>query len=372
MEPAFCDLCQQSVPLPELDAGRARRREGRVVCGACLALLAPPAPGGPPSPALVGFERTRTRGALILVTVLACAALVVAVVAAGLILMRIEDQDRLARREQGRLAAEVHELRQRTLGQERLVARLVREELEGLRRELGNTTRTPEEELRSIALEQFEAAREELARELAEARLRRGESAEGETANGLAPAPLLAGLADLEDRLAWLEDQLSDLRLRRDLPPEPAPIDTGLPRPPFPGADGSARATWVASLTHEDPAVRVGALFALSAAGDRAAVRDVLPLLSDPHPYVRESAARLLERLDARPAVQALIGALDDEDVHVREAAVTALRGITRRSFGFDPRADTPTRDAAVGAWRDWWRGAWKGFLYGEGTPEDG
>lgn len=372
MEPVFCDLCQQSVPVPDLDAGRARRREGRVVCGSCLALLAPPPPGGAPSPALAGLERTRTRGTLILVTVLACAALVVAVVAAGLILLRLEDQDRQAHREQTRLAAEVNELRQRALGQERLAARLVREELEGLRRELGEAARVPEARLRELALEQLGAAREELARELAAVRPRRAEEPAGEAADAPASVPLLAGLSDLEDRLAWLEDQLSDLRLRRDLPPERAPIDPGLPRPPFAGADAPARATWVASLASEDPAVRVGALFALAAAGDRAAVRDVLPLLSDPHPYVRESAARLLERLDARPAVQALIGALDDDDVHVREAAVTALRGITRRSFAYDPRADTPSRAAAIEAWRAWWRDAWKSFLYGEGPGEGG
>lgn len=371
MDLAFCDLCQQSVPLPELAAGRARQRGERVVCEACLALLAPAAnKTGETPPALLGLERSRQRSTLLLALGLACAALVVTVVAAGLFLLHLESQEQTLRQERARWSAELAEVRQRYLGVERQAARLAREEIEALRLELGEAARVPEERLRELALEQLEAARAELARELAAARPR---SAEGEEpGDGGSGPPLLAGLADLEERLAWLEDQLSDLRLRRDLPAERAPIDTGLPRPPFPGAGDPGQAALIASLGSEDPATRVGAIFALAAAGDRAAVRDVLPLLGDPHPYVRETAARLLERLDARPAVQALIGALEDDNVHVREAAVTALRGITRHSFAYDPRADTPTRAAGVEAWRAWWRDAWKTFLYGEGAAAEG
>lgn len=363
MELVFCDLCQQSVPLPDLDAGRARRRAERVVCEACLALLAPQAMGREAAaapPALQALERGRRRASQLLTTALSAAALIFAVTAAGLLLLRLERQDEEQRRERERLAQAIAQLRERSHGLERLAARLVQEEIAGLATDVRLAAQVPDERLREVALGELEAARRELLADL------EGVLSEAErSAPAAASSPAGPDLEELHGRLAWVEDQLSDLRLRRDLPPEREPLDTGLP-PPQVGGSHADRAALAAALASESPAVRAGALFALAAAGDRAAVRDVLPLLSDPHPYVRETAARLLERLDARPAVQALIGALGDEDVHVREAAVTALRGITRRSFGFDPRADTVERAAAVAAWEAWWRGAWKSFLYGE------
>ena len=365
MELLFCSLCHQSVPLPDLTTGKARRAGERVACAACNQLLDARAAGGE-GPTAQALERTRRRSTLVLSTVLASTALLTTVVAAGLLLLRLEEQADRSERERAALSQQLDQLEKRSFGLERLAARLVQEQVEALRADVREVARVPDERLREAALAELDSARQSFVHELEQALQQNG----GSPASTPEAPALESFTSDIDERLAWLEDQLSDLRLRRDLPPEAAARDTGLPRLPYPGADDPARAEVLAGLTHENPARRAGALFAIAAEGNRAAVRDVLPLLQDKHPYVRETAARLLERLDARVAVQSLIAVLDDEHVNVREAAVTALRGITGKAFGYDPRADTVERARAVTEWKAWWRDAWRGFLYGEGAVE--
>ncbi len=122
-------------------------------------------------------------------------------------------------------------------------------------------------------------------------------------------------------------------------------------------------------LQDEDPEVRYGALEKLSAMQDERLLPHLYPLLADPYEFTRFLAAHTFSEWDARPAVPHLVEALMDEVTFVREAAVRALRRITGQNFGYQHEGDgeqaKAERQAAYELWKTWWQANGAEFLKG-------
>jgi len=360
----FCDLCNESIPQPDLDLGRAVRRGERLICAACEAAMSPvparPAvpPVAPPVPRAESGSSTSTIAAVALA--FATVALLAGVSAAAYFFWRLEDQA-------GVLGREIADLERAAPEHARTVSAA-----------LGDETAARESEIAATrgALQALGARLDEL--EHGDPRV----------------AALERRLEKLEQRLASLDDLASRVQhqagvideLSRALSAassEPRPAEARAPEPepaapppaaavPAAGAPGGALfEKWVADLASADSGTRWQAVQSLGGTKDPAAAAHLVPMLRDTDIFVRMAASRHLGDLGSVEAIPALIDALEDEEASVREAALVALRGLSGQSIPFDPLARDGDRGKRVKAWREWWAGASKDLLGRKPKPKN-
>jgi hypothetical protein len=91
--------------------------------------------------------------------------------------------------------------------------------------------------------------------------------------------------------------------------------------------------------------------------GDRvvAALEGMLSPEADPEDYVRVAVIQTLRKLGSATSVPHIIGALRDTDYFVRVAARGALRSITGTKMDFDPDGSPSDREGRVKSWERWW-----------------
>lgn len=405
MELYFCDLCQEAVPQADLDAGRATHVGQRTVCRACHAAMGPgaatagvgpprreaggpdpsagalsgdpadgrapdaasgPATGASASPstperggASAAAPRSRTRIGPGLAATLAVCAILLSLAAAVMLLVRIELLDRAAAGRADAAERRVERLEERVAGTRSGAVAAARDAADS----------AVVQELRR--LDSIERQLRELRALLAGGGAQPagevgGAEAEPDGARPRAMGELVLP-GDAMERVDGLEEQLLFLQARvHDLLEAEGRRAAGrrpVERLELPEGEVGQL---VAQLGHEDPIERVAALYGLALVEDPGIAGHVTPLLRDRDAYVRALSARILEQLEARSAVQPLIDALADPEVVVREAAVAALRHVTARQFGFDPRGPSGDRYAAARRWREWWAASWKTFLYAD------
>lgn len=348
MELKFCDLCQEAVPQPDLDSGRATSAGDRVVCKTCNVAMGDSGEG----PARKAARRSTLISPLVS-AVLAIVAIGLSLVAVVSLLARIEMVARGRQQDHDGLAGRVKYLEERQAGtRDGMIARA---------RQAGEDAVYKE-------LERFETYEQQLA-ELRLAVLQLapvGEVVQGEAtsiplAQRLAVSDQTARVDDLGEQVLFLQARVYELL--EESARAGSRLAVGDPQARMLVPEGEI-GQLVAQLSHEDPIERVSALFGLANVDDVGIVRHVTPLLSDADSYIRALSARILERMGARSSVLSLIEALGDSDVRVRSAAVAALRSITSKQFRFDPRGPGGERYAAVKRWNDWWDKNWKTFLY--------
>jgi HEAT repeat protein len=110
------------------------------------------------------------------------------------------------------------------------------------------------------------------------------------------------------------------------------------------------------ALGDEDRRVRVAAARALGEIGSRDAVDPLVRLLPLPGDRtLLTEVVRALAKIGDTRAAPALIDLLGSPLAEARQEAVTALRYLTHRTMGFDPRGEAEEREAAVERWRRWW-----------------
>lgn len=81
----------------------------------------------------------------------------------------------------------------------------------------------------------------------------------------------------------------------------------------------------IARLKNSNPKIRREVADILGDAGDKKAVKYLIPLLKDENEYVRQAAARALGKLKDKEAVEPLIDRLRDSDINVRFFSIWAL-----------------------------------------------
>jgi hypothetical protein len=346
----FCDICNESIPLQDLEAGKAITVKGKVLCRNCN-----PGAGSAASPPAAAAAQPARYALLAILLSLAGAG------AMGVVLRNERDEKLSQIREEigegeRRLRAE-NERRGETL-----LARHGRgeEALSRLSQGTEETTRRIDRQLQEMGtrLEGFQA----YIRETEEGK-RRLEGIE------IAQTAASENLRSLQAAVEELRRTVEGLRAGgvAAAPPSPAPADgpsaqgEGAPEAIPPGIQ-----SLLVKLKDPDPSVRWGVVTDLAKAGDPRVVPHLLPLLEDEDSFVRHNVALTLGELDARSAVPALLDALSDEQAIVRDSAITALRRLTHQNLKFDPYARREERDRQLRAWRSWWDSNGARFLEGK------
>ena len=356
----FCDVCNESVPVADLDQGRALRVKERVVCAACNRAMGgpssanaphPPVPLGFPAAGTIhshGHTHTATHhapsgsGAALTFGVLGLAvAISVGVWAHG----EFDAAEARAAAAAERSAVALRD------GQARLAAF----ELEASARRDAEASERREQvlELRSDLAE---------LRSRAEARLAELASAVAGTSERLIAADeALKKVEQHEAELLSLQQKLIETRgaldaLSAELAARIAAAKQGGGAAPSAAPEDPAWLALLEQLRSANVSERYVALVGLAASRDPRATAEVLPSLKDADIFLRMAAARALGDLASQEAIPALIDALDDEEALVREAAYLSLRSITQRDLQFDAHSpDAAERAKRIKAWREWW-----------------
>ncbi|MEQ1893861.1 MAG: HEAT repeat domain-containing protein, partial [Planctomycetota bacterium] len=363
MNVQFCDLCNESIPLSDLDSGRAVRRNERLICAACEAAMsghharpegkieAGGLPFGPPP------RTTPAAGTAVPAVALAFAsvALVVAVGASAYFLWQLEESKRANEREFQRIARSVPEQARSASAELVELARASEVAVNDAQRELVDLGR------RLDALERGALDSGGLERRM--------EKLEERQALVLDLSSRIdhqaASLAEFELALA----ELGSAPRERESEPVRAPAEGQGTEEHASAPEVDAAPTWeplLADLISPTGSTRWQAVQSLGKTRDPRVVPHLVPLLKDSDIFVRMAVARLLGQLGSHVAIPALIDALEDEEVTVRESALVSLRTLSGQSFPFDPKARDGDRSKRVKAWRDWWEEASKTLL-GEG-----
>ncbi len=369
----FCDVCNESVPEGDLARGEAVERAGRTVCRRCEeamskgaeedaagGVVAPQAGEAPSAEAVAGqvsgaaAAAAESPAAVRSGAGTAWVALIFAAVMGAVLLDKVGNLEQRTGNLELDLSSRLASLeRGRGADASRAVVR--------------------EQETRAT----LEAARAALARALADglAPAQRDAAAALEAVSGLATqqaelersltsgsASLRGSVASLRERAAVLEDARELLEKRLAALEEGG---VGLARAVAAPTE-PAEPEWLDSLEKlqsGEAMVRMEAVYALGESRDVRVAPYLLPLLEDGDSLVCMAVVRILGDLEAKVAVPALIETLAHDHRAVREGAVIALRGITRRSFNFDPAASEEKRKARRDAWRGWWAKDGEEFL---------
>ena len=369
MDLYFCDICDESIPVTDLDRGMAFRRGDRVVCAACDNSMSPksatdavdgqaasaipeaaagsaetPSPSqvaatgsavpvtSPPGSASVGFLKFALLGLLVFFASQERSRL-------------IGVQERSQASIDGLLAAD-ESADQRFSDFQTTISRSDQEQAISVNAQVLKVSGDSEAGLVNLRarLGRIENSLEALRQEGVKDRQSLGEELRGleaELSVSKGGFGELAGVVEgIGERTASLEDLLQG----------------GLSLGPSLDAKGKAP-RWAATLvdlTDASAGNRWTAVTALGDTGDKRVVPHLLPMLKDDDVWVRMAAARVLGELGSLEAVSALIGSLGDVQVAVREVAVVSLRLISGKDFRFDPLGKESDRDKARAAWRKW------------------
>ncbi|HET6202289.1 MAG TPA: HEAT repeat domain-containing protein [Planctomycetota bacterium] len=342
----FCDICNESIPLQDLETGAAITVKGKVICRTCnpaAGSRATSAPGG--GGRAVGFALLAFLGA--------------AAASVGYTRYREKELDQRLRGEadavRGDLAPRFDVLDRRVaaaddrvVGADRRIGELSQAFEEGQR--LGEKER---EELRSRfdRVQGYIKENEDLKHRLERLEIRSTALDEGNARLAGAVEGLRAELKE-----AGAASVAAAVPASGPASPPGEKREEGIP---------PAIQALIDRLKDKDASVRWAAVSDLAQSGNPKVVPFLVPLLKDEDDFVRHNAALTLGELDARGAVPALLDSLGDSNAIVRDSAITALRRITRQNIKFDPHGSKEERDRALRAWRQWWQASSDKFLNG-------
>lgn len=396
MEIYFCDICNESVPDSDLQAGLAYRRKGRVVCLSCdsamggaseddhaepdtalfpgaaggpFSVEAPPLasstlPSNPPAPVVSPAGATQVVGGGSGAGGVVVGMVALAFTALGLwaLLDRVEAlgaeqrAERRALETDQREARRVHDTFVAGMGE-----RILRAQQEVHDKEV--TLRVPlQEDIRSLRADlALSVEREAVA--AGDVRALRGELEAQQAAGGKQLQGFQDTLIEVEKNLSFYKNRV--IELEENLRILSAGGLAAGPGDSTPSGRTKAWTTYLPDLQHANGGLRLEAVYALGETEDPDVLPHLTPMLLDEDLFVRMATARMLDELGVKSAVPALIEALDDVQGAVREAAVVALRRITGEDMGFNPVGSDVDRAKRLKAWRDWWKRRGDDFLTG-------
>lgn len=351
-EVAFCDLCNTSVPLQDLEAGTAVRQGGKTVGACCLASLQRPVAVAPAvsTPAAAAAPISDNR----LLTV--AFVLLVAIAGATIYL-----EYRLNERVDGARAATrevVSELDRSVRSQDDLLrgldtalaAAARRDEVQRLGERFGGLEKALGDDR---SQQQVAADRQQTALAQLESKLQALTEARAEQ-------KLLLG--QLQTQLQQQSVTLAELRAMPRPTPREATADVPAPEAGAPGGPGAAPGLppelshQVARLADPDPATRFEAVDELLRSKNPQVREYLLPMSKDADTFVRRLTVEGLREFKHASCVDALLVALGDPEEIVRDTAWRSLKELTGQKFPFE--ASNGSKDARARAqqrWQEWW-----------------
>ncbi|MFV1958333.1 MAG: HEAT repeat domain-containing protein [Planctomycetota bacterium] len=139
---------------------------------------------------------------------------------------------------------------------------------------------------------------------------------------------------------------------------EPTPVRPPVAPPDKPaGANTQAVTRWIRRLKDANENIRFSATLELGRLKDRRASAPLVEVLQkDRDYYVRLGAATALGDIKAVDAFPALVDALNDRDGLVRTAANDALQSITEQAYALPPGMSKGERRRLQKKWRSWFK----------------
>ncbi len=345
----FCNHCDQSVPLVEIEEGHAFRSGDRVLCSSCREHL---------EDALLPRNTGGGRGLVLALFV----GLIGWAAAGGVWFQARQAREGLATGLESRLAGIERDLASQARSLREQLAKegenrsLLGGQVAALRDEQAGAWKEAQSKLQTIQatveqFQQFAVDMEKTIQKVEELDATFAVTRDRLSAQRSAQEGLRDELARLSDRVKELDRTASAERRKKEAASEFSPEIAALLR----------------QLQDDDPEVRYNALERLQKVQDPKLLPHILPLLADPYEFTRFLAAHTLGEWGARPAVPHLIEALMDEVGFVRQAAVTTLRRLTGQNFGYDHNASLEERRKGYRSWKTWWAANGEAFLAGEG-----
>ena len=352
LEVYFCDICNASVPQPDLESGVALRVKGRVVGGCCLREIREQATGSSPaaSPSAEASGSGKAAGGQR--SGLASVALVmVAAVAGGTLFLdwRFAQEVGGVDQRMSALNGRVAEQQDRLRGIEERVARTVTGgDLSVLRGAMADLRTGMDDSVGSLRgqMEGLDGRVESMTRGLSDVRS--------------AQVRHMSGVERLSDELRLLGQEVAGLAAM----PRPEPRDSdGFEEDPLPVAAAEAAgaglpaeiAHHVSKLSDADPGTRFEAVDKLIQSRNPAVLDGLVEMTKDADPFVRRLTVEGLGDFRSAVSVDALLVALADPEGIVRDAAYNSLRKLTNQSIPFDPDGKKDARRNAQRRWQDWW-----------------
>ncbi len=344
----FCDICNESIPLKDLNEGGCLAIKGKMICRSCNPF--------PPSSGRSAFATwTAVGGAA------------VAIAALGLSLWLIVDRQTDAPKSAKTTSStreELSLLEQRLAGLEEQIARL----------------ETPSEPSMPVdAFADLEARQKTGARRIAETDekveavrelLDRQEDVKRRVETLTVELRDVAGqLIDLRSRQASTGLAVEALEARLEnvgtisRPVEGSNDGDVAPTPVAePELDGSIfeerTRSLLAQLEAGNPSVRFNAVDELLRLGDARLVPWFIDRLQDDDMFVRYLIAEGLAELGRKDAAPALIERLADDESIVRDSAHRSLEALLGVDVAYDPNGTAEERKAGIGRWRKAWDSA--------------
>lgn len=340
----FCDLCNTSVPLQDLELGVAVRHGDKTIGSCCLMQLrqgsvpAGESPAGESPTQSLGSPQSQLDTRLLPLFLV----LLVAVAAATIWL-----DFRIAEGEVRREAVEKSLTTQ--LNNHGVAVQAVSEDLDGVPRRA---------ELDSLAagvhsLEKSVAAVNARLGGVNDALAQKLTGLERNVKNLAADSPDYApALSDLRQQLQRQAATLAELLARPVA--QAVPVRLAEPTPEVPGLP-AALAHQVGKLADKDPAARFEAVDELLRSKDEAVLEHLLPMLKDEDLFVRRLTVEGLRDFRRVAVVDALLVSLTDDEDIVRDTAWRSLKEITGQKIPFEASASKDARARAERSWADWW-----------------
>ena len=338
----FCDLCNASVPLQDLESGVAVRHGEKTIGACCLAQLRQGGAGAAQlTPAAEGSDGGHGQLDARLLP-LSLAMLFAVAVATIWLDFRIAEGE--ARRET------VDKAFQGLLEDHAEAVHTVSEELDGVPRRaeldsLGAGVHALKTGVAGVG-GRLQSVNDELTQKLV--------GLERNVKNLAADRPDYGpALADLRQQLQRQAVKLAEL-LARPVP-QNQPVSVAEPTPEVPGLSAEL-AHQVGKLNDKDPAARFEAVDELLRSKDEAVLEHLLPMLKDEDLFVRRLTVEGLRDFRQMTVVDALLVSLTDDEDIVRDTAWRSLKEITGQKIPFEASGSKDARTRAQRNWREWWQ----------------
>jgi hypothetical protein len=354
VEVTFCDLCNTSVALTDLEQGTAVRHMGKTVGACCLpALRGGGVPdGGGGARKEVGRPEAG-RGETRFLT--AAIAMLAAITAATLYIdHRIASVEHAARQD---FDTVVRDLK----AQADVVMRLSTD--------LDGVARKQDVEDLGARLARIDTSngegREQVRHELEmqnQALALLGQRVGDLQASRVDHKPQLDSISQALQQQAVALAELKAMPRRDALPAVDAP-PPGMPEP-VSGLPGNL-AHQVARLQEADPAARFEAVDELLRSKNGAVLEHLLPMAKDADIFVRRLTVEGLREFRQSTVVEVLLVALADPEEIVRDTAWRSLKEVTGQKLPFEATASKEVRARAQQRWQDWWEKNKAGFVAG-------
>src|SRR5262245_48381386 len=355
LEVLFCDLCNTSVPLADLERGAAMKHQGKTIGACCLPALRVPAgaagtgtaataaPGDAGSAGASGSKNAAEHRLLPLgIVVLA------AIAAATLFLeYRIDQAETRWQRGSEDLANSLKS--QADVVQSVAVAMdgvVRRPDLDRIQERLGALDIAQQrgaDQLQNLARDQ---ARSSESTQTALQTLQEAERKRPDVAAMLTElrAQLQQQAVVLAELAAQPRPHAADAMQQRQ--PEQNPAPPGL---------SPELAHHVAKLKDDDAATRFEAVDALLRSHEPMVLEHLLPMTKDVDTFVRRLTVEGLKDFHKPAVVDALIVALADPEEIVRDTAWRSLKDLPGQKLPFEAAAGREARARAQQKWQEWW-----------------